>query len=180
MSRTESTSSLAKSNMARKSQDRTQFAALPCRVDVNGRPQVLLLTSRETRRWVIPKGWPIKGLKPRQVAAREAYEEAGLQGTIRGKRPIGVYHYQKQLIPGEQLLCEVHVFLLSVSQQLEDWPEKCQRETRWVDVSEAPALVDEGGLAELIRSVFTASRLQLPSRHARALIAKSLVPQRLR
>ena len=165
--------------MARKTRHRTQFAALPCHVGVNGQPQILLLTSRETKRWVIPKGWPIKGLKPRQVAVREAYEEAGLRGTIRSKRPIGVYHYEKQL-PGKHLLCEVHVFLLWVSQQLEDWPEKGQRETRWVDVAEAVALVDEGGLAELVRSVFTAGRPPQPSRHARGRIAKSLVPRRLR
>jgi len=165
--------------MGKKTRDRTQFAALPYRVGVNGQAQILLLTSRETRRWVIPKGWPIKGLKPRHVAAREAYEEAGIQGTINGKRPIGIYHYQKQL-PGEQLLCEVHVFLLRVSQQLEDWPEKGQRESRWVDVAEAAALVDEGGLAELVRSIFTASRPRRPSRHARARIAKLLLPGRLR
>ena len=62
-----------------------------------GRPEVLLLTSRETKRWIIPKGWPIRGLKPREVAARDAYEEAGLRGTISGKHPIGAYHYEKRL-----------------------------------------------------------------------------------
>jgi 8-oxo-dGTP pyrophosphatase MutT (NUDIX family) len=165
--------------MGKKTQDRTQFAALPYRMGVDGQPEILLLTSRETRRWVIPKGWPIKGLKPRHVAAREAYEEAGVQGTINGKHPIGIYHYEKRLA-GEQLLCEVHVFLLRVSQQLEDWPEKSERESRWVDVAAAAVLVDEGGLAELVRSVFTASRPRRPSRHARARIAKILLPGRLR
>jgi 8-oxo-dGTP pyrophosphatase MutT (NUDIX family) len=165
--------------MGRKTRDRIQFAALPYRVGANGRVQILLLTSRETRRWVIPKGWPIKSLKPHHVATREAYEEAGIQGTISGKRPIGVYHYEKRL-PDEQLLCEVHVFLLRVSQQLADWPEKGQRESRWFDVAEAAALVDEGGLAELVRSIFTASRPWIPSPHARARIAKLLLPARLR
>jgi 8-oxo-dGTP pyrophosphatase MutT (NUDIX family) len=165
--------------MGRKTRDRIQFAALPYRVGANGRVQILLLTSRETRRWVIPKGWPMKGLKPRHVAAREAYEEAGVQGTISGKRAVGVYHYEKRL-PDEQLLCEVHVFLLRVSQQLEDWPEKGQRESRWVDVPEAATLVDEGGLAELVRTVFTASHPQSPPRHTRARIAKLLLPARLR
>jgi ADP-ribose pyrophosphatase YjhB (NUDIX family) len=70
---------------------------------------------------VIPKGWPIKGLKPHEVAAREAYEEAGLIGSIAGKREIGIYHYEKQL-PGGPSLCEVWVFQLWVEQQLDDWP----------------------------------------------------------
>jgi 8-oxo-dGTP pyrophosphatase MutT (NUDIX family) len=109
--------------MARKTENRTQFAALPCRRGENGRPEVLLLTSRETRRWVIPKGSPIKGLKPREVAAREAFEEAGVQGTISGKHPIGAYHYEKRL-PDTRLLCEVQVFLLWVSQQLDDLARK--------------------------------------------------------
>jgi 8-oxo-dGTP pyrophosphatase MutT (NUDIX family) len=165
--------------MASKTDGHTQFAALPWRVGVNGRPEVLLLTSRETRRWVIPKGWPIKGLKPREVAAREAYEEAGLKGTISGKHPVGAYHYQKQL-PDAALLCEVRVFLLWVSEQLDDWPEKGQREARWMDVTEAADLVDEGGLAELVRTAFVPVRRERPSRHARSPIAKSLLPRRLR
>jgi 8-oxo-dGTP pyrophosphatase MutT (NUDIX family) len=156
----------------------TQFAALPWRVGINGQPEVLLLTSRETKRWVIPKGWPIKGLKPREVAAREAYEEAGLRGVIIGKQPIGAYHYEKRL-PDKQLLCEVRVFLLRVSQQLDEWPEKGQREARWVDVAKAADLVDEGGLAELVRTTFLPVRPERISRHARSRIAKSLLPRRL-
>ena len=97
----------------RKTRDSTQFAALPCRIMADGSRQVMLVTSRETRRWVIPKGWPMKGLKPPKVAAREAYEEAGLVGRIIGKRPIGVFYYQKRL-PKDRLLCEVWVFLLWV------------------------------------------------------------------
>ena len=165
--------------MASKTDGHTQFAALPWRVGVNGQPEVLLLTSRETRRWVIPKGWPIKGLKPREVAAREAYEEAGLTGTISGKHPIGADHYQKQL-PDAALLCEVRVFLLWVSEQLDDWPEKGQREARWADVTEAADLVDEGGLAELMRTAFAAAGQQRLSHRPRSRIAKSLLPRGLR
>ena len=165
--------------MASKTEGRTQFAALPCRIGVDGGPEVLLLTSRETRRWVIPKGWPIKGLKPREVAAREAYEEAGLRGTISGKHPIGAYHYEKRLTD-TQLLCQVHVFLLWVSQQLDEWPEKGQREARWVDVTEAADLVDEGGLAELVRTAFLPVRSERPLRRARSRMSKSLLPRRLR
>jgi 8-oxo-dGTP pyrophosphatase MutT (NUDIX family) len=100
----------------------------------------MLLTSRETGRWVIPKVWPIKSLKPREVAAREAYEEAGLVGSIASKRPIGIYHYEKQFAAGG-LLCEVWIFLFRVDQQLDDWPEKGQRETRWLDPAVALTVI---------------------------------------
>ena len=93
-------------------------------------------------------------MTPRDVAAREAFEEAGLVGRIAGKRPVGIFHYEKQLRT-EQLLCEVQVFLLWVDRQLEDWPEEGQREIRWFDPAEAAALVNEGGLAEIMRSAFT-------------------------
>jgi 8-oxo-dGTP pyrophosphatase MutT (NUDIX family) len=140
----------SRSTLPKKMRDATQFAALPFRVGATGRPEIMLLTSRETGRWVIPKGWPIKGLKPHQVAAQEAYEEAGLVGSIANKRPVGIYHYEKQFAAGG-LLCEVRVFLFRVDQQLDEWPEKGQRESRWLDPAKAAALVDEGGLAELVR-----------------------------
>lgn len=91
---------------------------------------------------------------PREVAAQEAFEEAGLLGTIVGKRPIGSYHYEKQLTPHHGVLCEVMVFLFHVERQLEDWPERTERETRWFLPAEACDLVDEGGLAEIIRWVW--------------------------
>jgi 8-oxo-dGTP pyrophosphatase MutT (NUDIX family) len=130
-----------------------QFAAIPFKIAADGL-QVLLLTSRETHRWVIPKGWPIRGLKPREVAAREAFEEAGLVGRIVGKRPIGAYHYTKQLPNEQEMLCQVRVFLLSVDQELDDWPEKEQREACWVEPLRAAQMVQEGGLAELLRNAF--------------------------
>src|SRR5438105_4835303 len=78
--------------MEKKFQDATQFAALPWRIGEAGTRQVMLLTSRETRRWVVPKGWPMKGRKAAEVASREAFEEAGLVGQVVGKRPIGIFH----------------------------------------------------------------------------------------
>ena len=135
--------------MAKKFRNAKQFAALPWRIGDGGLRQVMLLTSRETRRWVIPKGWPMKGRKPAEVASQEAYEEAGLIGQIIGKKPVGSYHYDKRLAK-VSVLCEVRVFLFRVEQQLDDWPEKGQRETRWFDADEAAKLVDEGGLAEII------------------------------
>lgn len=126
-----------------------QFGALPWRLTEGGIRQVMLVTSRETRRWIIPKGWPMKRLKPAEVARQEAFEEAGLIGQIAGKRSIGSFHYEKRL-PKQTILCEVQVFLFRVERQLDDWPEKSQRETRWFDAREAAELVDEGGLAEII------------------------------
>jgi 8-oxo-dGTP pyrophosphatase MutT (NUDIX family) len=127
----------------------TQFAALPWRLSEGGTRQVMLLTSRETHRWVVPKGWPMKKRKPAEVASREAYEEAGLIGEIVDKRPIGTFHYAKRLAKRE-VLCRVRVFLFRVERQLNDWPEKNRRETKWFDANEAASLVDEGGLAEII------------------------------
>ena len=153
----------------------TQFAALPWRIAESGAREIMLLTSRETHRWVIPKGWPMKRLKPRGVAAREAYEEAGLVGRIIGKRPIGAYHYQKRL-PEDRLLCEGLVFSLRVDRQLDNWPEKAQRETRWFGLSEAAALVDEGGLAEVIKAVFTGKGALPGSRRRKRAITRTFLP----
>jgi 8-oxo-dGTP pyrophosphatase MutT (NUDIX family) len=127
-----------------KHKDSLQFAALPWRLDERGMRQIMLLTSRETQRWVIPKGWPMKGKKPAEVAAQEAMEEAGLTGTIVGKKPIGSYHYPKRL-PNGVVLCEVRVYLLRVE--------------RWFDAEHAADLVDESGLASIIER-FAGSRVR--------------------
>jgi 8-oxo-dGTP pyrophosphatase MutT (NUDIX family) len=134
--------------MAQKSHD-IQFAALPWRISEGGRREVMLLTTRETHRWMIPKGWPMKGRKPAEVASQEAYEEAGLVGEIVGKRPLGIFHYEKQLARKSRL-CQVRVFSFRVERQLDDWPEKQQRETKWFDAAEAATLVEEDGLSGII------------------------------
>jgi 8-oxo-dGTP pyrophosphatase MutT (NUDIX family) len=109
----------------------------------------MLVTSRETRRWVIPKGWAEKRLAPHEVAAKEALEEAGLEGEI-GREPLAAYHYIKRLGGNKTMTCAVTVFPLAVAHQLEDWPEKGQRETRWFTPAEAALLVHEGGLVTLL------------------------------
>ena len=91
------------------------------------------------------------GRKAREVAAQEAFEEAGLLGSIVGKHPIGSYHYEKRLTAHHGVLCEVKVFLFHVERRLDDWPEKAEREARWFLPAEAYDLVDEGGLAEILR-----------------------------
>jgi 8-oxo-dGTP pyrophosphatase MutT (NUDIX family) len=140
-----------------------QVAALPFRIE-SGNLQILLITSRETRRWVIPKGGRIRGLPPRDVAAREAFEEAGLVGKIVGKRSIGSYHYSKRLREDQERLYRVKVFLLSVDYQIEDWLEKDQRECQWVTLQKAAQMVDEGGLAELLQAAFPAIQFQSPKK----------------
>jgi len=126
---------------------RVQFAALPYRFEA-GELQVLLLTSRETGRWVVPKGWPIAGKKPHRSAAREALEEAGIEGEV-GKKPLGAFVYWKRLT-GKFVLCHVWLFPLAVQNQRAEWREKGQRELRWVSPADAIGMVDEPGLADLI------------------------------
>jgi 8-oxo-dGTP pyrophosphatase MutT (NUDIX family) len=152
-----------------------QFATLPWRIGEGGLREIMLLTTRETRRWVIPKGWPMKGRKPAEVASQEAYEEAGLIGQIVGKRPVGNFHYEKRLAK-KAIICEVQVFLFRVERQLDDWPEKGQRECRWFDANEAVALVEEGGLAEILdRFAGSYARFVQP-RRGRSRYAKTHLP----
>jgi 8-oxo-dGTP pyrophosphatase MutT (NUDIX family) len=153
--------------MAKPTHHRTggQFAALPVRIK-EGSLEILLITSREAARWVIPKGWPTRGLRPRDVAAREAFEEAGLVGRIVGKRSIGSYYYIKRLPENQERLCRVKVFLLLVDHQVEDWPEKGQREFQWVTPQRAAYMVDECGLSQIVRAALPAARF-LTSKEAK-------------
>jgi 8-oxo-dGTP pyrophosphatase MutT (NUDIX family) len=128
---------------------RRQYAALPWRIQDG--PEILLASSRGTRRWVIPKGWPMKGRKPHMTAALEALQEAGLLGKI-AKAKFGSFHYDKRLKSGSAVLCSVDVFPLRVLRQRKNWPEKDQRITRWFAPAEAARLVDESELSQMIRS----------------------------
>jgi len=130
---------------------RIQYGALPYCLDDDASVKVLLVTSRETKRWIIPKGWPIKGLKPSKAAAREAYEEAGVRGRIAG-RAFGHYVYKKWLEDRVTTVpCQVEVFPLLVKRQSKDWPESKQRTARWFSAAEAAALVDNDQLHNLIQ-----------------------------
>lgn len=128
---------------------RTQYGALPWRRTAEGQLQVLLITSRETRRWVIPKGNPIKNLKPGPSAAQEAFEEAGVRGAVRGKA-LGLYHYEKRLRSGRTQHVRVFVHALEVQEELEAWPEKAQRDREWVTPDEAAERVEERELKKLL------------------------------
>jgi 8-oxo-dGTP pyrophosphatase MutT (NUDIX family) len=124
-----------------------QYAALPYRLA--GELEILLVTSRETQRWVIPKGWPMKDRKPHAAAAREALEEAGVTGKV-AKAVFGAYRYVKRLKNGAPLVCTVEVYPLLVERQRKRWPEQHQRTAHWFSVAEAAESVDEPELQALI------------------------------
>ena len=111
--------------------------------------EMLLVTSRESGRWVVPKGWPIKGKKPYEVAAIEAYEEAGVRGKVK-KKPFGYFTYLKQLADGNRVPCIVGLHLLEVDQTLQDFPERGQRRVEWVSFIEAANRVHEPELKGLL------------------------------
>jgi 8-oxo-dGTP pyrophosphatase MutT (NUDIX family) len=129
---------------------RLQYAAVPFRREAD-RTEVLLVTSRETKRWVIPKGWPIKGSKPHASAAREALEEAGVVGRT-AEHAIGTYFYDKRLRSGATARCKVEVFPLEVKSQRKRWREKGDRKTDWFELRQAAKLVQETGLRRLLRN----------------------------
>jgi len=128
-----------------------QIAAL-CWRKRKGAVEVLLVTSRETRRWVIPKGWPMEGLADFNAARREAFEEAGVEGRMR-REPIGQYFYEKRG-KKETLPVNVTVYALEVVKKLKSWPEAKERERSWFSPHDAMLRVAEPGLKDIL-STFT-------------------------
>jgi 8-oxo-dGTP pyrophosphatase MutT (NUDIX family) len=135
-----------------------QYGALPWRLR-GDEVQILLVTSRRTRRWIIPKGWPMDGIKPAIAASREAKEEAGVSGDI-VETPIGVYRYMKVLRNGAEMPCRVEVFALKVTKESNDWDEMDARERRWCAVNDAAAAVVEPQLKVIIRRFGTRMAVQ--------------------
>ena len=130
---------------------RKQVAALAIRRDPTEGLRVMLVTSRQTRRLVAPKGWRMKGRQDHVAAEIEAEQEAGVVGRIH-KTPIGFYEYWKRLAD-HFVLCRVKVFVLEVERQLVDWKERGERRIEWFDVEEAADLVDEPGMSAIIRDL---------------------------
>jgi 8-oxo-dGTP pyrophosphatase MutT (NUDIX family) len=136
-----------------------QYGALPYRFSPTAALEFLLVTTRHTKRWIIPKGWPIKRLKPPKSAAREAFEEAGVRGKV-GQKAIGLFTYDKALDEnGILVTCEVKVFPLLAKSQSETWPESEQRVAQWADPAKAAALVKEPELKTIM--IAFAKRLAL-------------------
>ena len=127
---------------------RTQFGALPFRIR-DGSVEILLITSRGTGRWSIPKGWPMDGETPAGAAATEAFEEAGVEGKL-FHQVLGFYAYDKGFA-GERLPCVVAVFPLKVKKQLKSFPEKQERRRKWVSRKKAAQLVGEPELRQIIK-----------------------------
>ncbi|MGH7125071.1 MAG: NUDIX hydrolase, partial [Stellaceae bacterium] len=113
-----------------------QAGAIPYAV-IDGEVQVLLVTSRGSGRWLIPKGNIDPGLTPAQAAAKETYEEAGIRGKIATDTPLGFYTSFKTLKSGEEKPVTVEVYALLVDRQLKRWPEARQRGTCWMSANEA-------------------------------------------
>ncbi len=124
---------------------------MPIRLAADGSTEILLVTSRTTRRWIVPKGWPMKGLKDRDAAAREAYEEAGVLGRV-SEKPAGRYTYWKRM-SDHFVLCTVKLYLLEVERQLPIWAEQNQRRCEWFSTEDAADLVDEPQLSSAIRAL---------------------------
>jgi 8-oxo-dGTP pyrophosphatase MutT (NUDIX family) len=127
---------------------RVQYAALPYRRGP-GDTEILLVTSLRTKRWIIPKGWPIDGHTPYEAAAREALEEAGVEGRI-DSDAIGTYHYEKLRKSGAIVACVVQVFPLQVTGQRKHWPETAKRQAKWLPPERAAATVSDPELSNII------------------------------
>lgn len=129
---------------------RTQFAALCYRIK-NDKPEVLLITSRGRKRWILPKGWPEAGLTPAQGALREAWEEAGVKGRARDIC-LGVFTYLKLDARATRLPCLALVYPVKVAKLVKDYPEAGQRRRKWVSPKRAASMVSEPELKEILRN----------------------------
>jgi len=128
---------------------RAQFAALPYRID-DGMTEILLITSRDTARWILPKGWPMAGKTPAEAATAEAWEEAGATGRMHDVC-LGHYSYRKVFSEQDDLACIVAVFPLQVEKLADSFPESGQRRRQWFSPKKAASLVDEPELKRILK-----------------------------
>ncbi len=131
--------------------NRFQVAAL-CYRGKGDNKEVLLITSRGTGRWILPKGWPIDGMNASEAAAQEAWEEAGVKDGKPANEPLGEYTYDKHLDGGGVATCSTQVFPIKVKQLEQDFPEASERERKWVPAEEAAEMVREEDLQALLRA----------------------------
>lgn len=157
--------------MSQRRKGSRQCAALPFKEE-NGEIMVMLITSRETGRWILPKGWVEKHLTEAELAAKEAYEEAGIIGCV-SPTPISRYHYTKRM-QLESRDCTVNIYPLRVTDLLEDWKEAHQRRRAWFTLAQAAMQVDDGELVTVLLSLAAPqalSRYLTPHRKAECLAA---------
>lgn len=129
-----------------------QFGALPWRRNRSEEIEVLLITTRRTGRWILPRGWAVKAKTPAETAAREAFEEAGVIGSV-DPQPVGEYSYVKMLADGSENDCLVTLFSLQVRGTLVHWPEMDQRQRRWHGLDHACAAASDRQLARLLATL---------------------------
>lgn len=138
-------------DLGQKKGEHAQFGALCYRM-VRGKPQILLITSRTRRRWIIPKGWPMKRTSPADTAAIEAWEEAGVRGKVLDVC-IGVYRYSKVDERGKPTIpCVVAVFPVKVKSLSKAYPERKQRRRIWASPKKAARKVAEPELRKLLKA----------------------------
>ena len=118
----------------------------------NGEKKILLITSRDTGRWIIPKGWPIDGKNAPEAALQEAWEEAGVRKGTAGKL-LGHYDYDKELKSGLPVAVQTLVFPVKVSEMRDDYPEASERSRKWVSPDEAANMVCEPQLQDILRNL---------------------------
>jgi 8-oxo-dGTP pyrophosphatase MutT (NUDIX family) len=135
---------------SRKSDVRTQFAALCFRV-VHDKTEILLITSRRSKRWIVPKGWPMDGVTPGEAAMQEAWEEAGVKGKAY-ERCLGLYSYNKTVERGVMLPCVAMVYPVRVRSLASEFPEAGQRRRKWYTPKKAAAKISEPELAQILRT----------------------------
>jgi 8-oxo-dGTP pyrophosphatase MutT (NUDIX family) len=126
-----------------------QVAALPWRIDADGKMRILLVTSRTNGKWMLPKGWPMPKMTPAQAALVEAREEAGVDGAI-AQIPIGSYRYVKLFADGSTKPSQALIYALRVEDLKSDWDEKGQRVRRWFRPKKAAKVVFEQDLARFM------------------------------
>ena len=128
---------------------RVQFAAL-CTRSRGPATEILLITSRDTGRWIIPKGWPIDGLSGSETALQEAWEEAGVQDADASEDPIGYYSYDKKLDNGSLQPVLTSVYRVRVTKTSDRFPEAHERKRSWVSPQVAAERVREPELRDLL------------------------------
>jgi 8-oxo-dGTP pyrophosphatase MutT (NUDIX family) len=138
-----------------------QIGAVPLRREADGTQFVLLVTSRDSRRWIIPKGWPWPGVEDWIAATEEAREEAGILGHV-WHDAIGSFTYEKRH-PNGPMPVRVTVYLLEVTGMLEDWPEKDERERAWFTLADAARAVTEPELKALLNGLAPSASTPRPS-----------------
>ena len=145
-------SGLARAGKAKVMRKARQVAALAWRLDDLGGLEFLLVTSRTSKHWLLPKGWPIPGKSGLESALQEAFEEAGIQASG-PERPIGRYAFIKVLHDLTELPCTMAVYAVGGVEELDDWPEKLQRDRMWFKQAEAVSIAFDFNLSLFLSSV---------------------------